>query len=196
MNSLCHSRACEIIATNCDREVALFNIRCLMSCGDKQCKKCHHRPCHGRYHSAASLPSCLRSIDFPRPCATRRRHELPRYTLFAHSPVSFSSFPSACAFADLYPAHTIQVSRDKCTFSINFPLSFLPMTSSTQQRQLSRILNRRINRRMPADFHHPTAVNRKLTVTKKRTCFPCLKSFWYLCIRFVQPFCRKCLHFS
>lgn len=95
------------------------------------------RPCHGRYHSAASLPSCLRSIDFPRPCATRRRHELPRRALSPPPRLSFSfSFYTYIYFAPHVYSREPTTSRGRTgttdlRFQLIFPLSPRGPTSSS-----------------------------------------------------------------
>lgn len=136
----------------------------------------------GRYHSMASLPSCLRFIDFPRPYATQRRHELPWYTLspfclFLSLSLLFSFFFSLyICITQIYIQHT-----DICdgfTFSINFSPSSRPV-SFYQQRQLSRILNRQINRRAHLSIlYYSTVIN---VESWQRTCISrnCFNIFLY-----------------
>jgi len=115
-----------------------FIIGCLMPCDDKQCNKNVTTdratvaiiPRH-RYRVVCVLSIFLDLVP---------RGEGINYldTLFRPS-VSFFPFSFVRASADLHSAPRY---HEGPTFSINFPLSLLPVTSSTQQRQLSRILNR------------------------------------------------------
>lgn len=146
INSLCH-RVHQIIIMYYDREVALFIIDYLVPSGDKQCNKNVTTdratvaiiPRH-RYRVVCALSISLDLVP--------RGEGMNYLDILFHLFVCLFlfSFPSIRTSVDLYLAHRY---HDKSPLSINFPLSLLPMTSSsTQQRQLSRILNRRINRRV------------------------------------------------
>jgi len=94
------------------------------------------------------VTECLRSIDFPRPCGTRRRHELPRCILSLSLDLFLLSL-GCRACADIYPRHVCGCATHSwmSTLSINFPPSSRRDVPFYQRRRLSRTLNRRINRR-------------------------------------------------
>lgn len=118
MNRLCHSRACEINITNCDREVMLFIIRCLMSRGDKRRNKNVTTdratvaiiPRH-RYRVVCALSIFLDLVP---------RGEGMNYLDILFSPIRPSPSLPFLPHVHRRLISSSQVSRDKSTFSINF----------------------------------------------------------------------------